>query len=78
MCLLPVMQYIIPQVVSFVGHGTVLNGTREHEDISRLSLHLDGVFEELVPVIRIAGVDVGPGSDGGAAILLSESAISES
>ena len=72
------MQYIIPQVLSFVWHGTVLNGTREHEYISSLRLHLDGMFEELIPVIRIAGVDVGAWSDGGAAILLSETAISES
>ena len=50
----------------------MLNWTREHEDISRLSLHLDGMFEELISVIGIAGVDVGPGSDGGAAILLGE------
>ena len=67
-----------PKVSGFVWHGAMLNGTREHEDISRLSFHLDGVFEELVSVIGIAGVDVGPGSDGGAAILLSESTISKS
>ena len=69
--------YYLPQILSFVWHGAVLDGPREHEDISCLCLHLDGVFEELISVVRIARVDVRAWTDGRAAILLRESAIQE-
>ena len=50
----------------------MLDGSGEHQDVTSLSLYLDGVFEELFSVIRIARVDMGPGSDCSAAILLGE------
>ena len=49
-----------------------MNWSREHEDIPSLSLYLYGVFEELLPVVRVPGVDVGPRQDGSGAILLGE------
>ena len=64
--------WIQPYWVALVWHGTVLNWSREHEDIPSLSLYLYCVFKELLPVVRVPGVDVGPRQDGSGAILLGE------
>ena len=55
----------------------MLDGTREHENIPGVRLYLDGVFEEILSVVRIARVDVGPWSNGGAAILFCESVMKD-
>ena len=67
-----VLQDTTPQMLSLVWHGAVLDGSREHEHVPGLRLHLYGVSEELLPVVRVPGVYVGPGQDGGGAVLLGE------
>ena len=52
-----------------VRHGAVLDGAGEHDDVTRLGGELDSPAVELRLVLRVAGVEVGAGDDGGGTVL---------
>ena len=60
------------KVLTLVWHGTVLDGSVEQDNISRLPGHLDHVGKEIINIIGVSGFDVGPGSDSGSSVLLCE------
>ena len=58
-----------PQTLAPVGHGAVLEGSGEHQHVSGLAAHLDGVLVEVIRVIGVAGQSVRVGAEGSAAVV---------